>query len=59
MDATITATSGGGSVQSIQNADGTYPGVYAASVRLGSRAGDNVYHIVVGALAKDVLIPGN
>jgi len=58
MDASITATSGGGSVGFIQNVDYIYPGVYAAIVRLGPRVGNNVYHIAAGNLATDVTIPG-
>lgn len=59
MDAKITATSGGGSVVAIQSADSTYPGVYAATVRLGQSVGNNVFHIAIGGLTKDVTIPGN
>ena len=59
MDATITAASGGGTVGAVQNADDSFPGVYAANVRLGPQAGNNVYHIVVGNLSTDVTIPGN
>ena len=59
MSATIRATSGGGTARSIQNVDSTFPGVYAASVRLGPGAGNNVFHITAGDLSTDVIIPGN
>ena len=59
MDATVKPTMGGGSFVRLQNIDSFYPGVYAATVRLGITAGENDFQISAGDLAVTVVIPVN
>lgn len=53
---TITVTSGGGRLLLVQSLDGDFPGVYGIVVRLGPTAGANVFHVVSGDAAKDIVI---
>ncbi|MFN7997204.1 MAG: S8 family serine peptidase [Bryobacteraceae bacterium] len=53
----VTVSSGGGSVLSINSQDVFYPGVWSVDVRIGpSSGGTNTYHIVAGSIAQDVTI---
>jgi minor extracellular serine protease Vpr len=54
----VTVTAGGGSVTTVQSVDSSYPGVYAATVKLGAVAGTNVFHIDVAGLSADVVVVG-
>jgi hypothetical protein len=56
---TVTATTGGGAVISTVSRDSLWPGMFSVTVRLGPKAGTNVFRIAVGALAPfDISIEG-
>jgi hypothetical protein len=58
--ATVTATQGGGTVLSTTSIDNQVPGVFRVSVRLGPKAGANIFSITVGSLDPfPVQIDGN
>jgi subtilisin family serine protease len=57
-DTKITATTGDGELVRIDSLDSRYPGVWAASVRLGPQAGPNVFEIKVGDVKTQVVIVG-
>src|SRR5579884_1666075 len=62
LDAQATAatavSSGGGTVLRTISVDDEFPGVYEMDVRLGPRAGTNVFTISVGNISKTVTIQG-
>jgi hypothetical protein len=47
---TVTATQGGGAVLSTTSIDNQVPGVFRVAVRLGTKAGVNIFSIAVGSL---------
>jgi hypothetical protein len=51
-----TTVSGGGTVSGVVSDDSFLPGVFSLNVRLGPKAGSNVFRIQVGNLTKDVTI---
>jgi hypothetical protein len=54
---TVTALSGGGSVVAVDSLDSSYPGVWAANLRMGPAASaDNVFTITAGSLTQTVTI---
>lgn len=57
-DTKIVATTGNGELLRIDSLDSRYPGVWAASVRLGPEAGVNVFEIKVGDVTTQVVIVG-
>jgi minor extracellular serine protease Vpr len=54
----VSAEEGGGFVISVESVDGVYPGLFAATVRLGDLAGDNVFAIQSGGMKRLVTIRG-
>jgi hypothetical protein len=54
----VTATSGGGVVNSVRLVDNEVPGAYTVNLTLGLRAGENVFQIQAGNLTQDVTIEG-
>lgn len=56
----VTATQGGGSVVNVVSIDSQIPGAFSVTVRLGAKAGPNVFEITVGDLKPfDIEIDGN
>jgi subtilisin family serine protease len=53
---TITVSSGGGAVVSVDSVDSTFPGVWSANLRMGPTAGNNVFTIAAGSLTQTVTI---
>ncbi|MBI1786392.1 MAG: S8 family serine peptidase [Acidobacteria bacterium] len=58
VDPQVTVVSGGGEVSSVASLNRDIPGAYGVTVRLGARAGDNVFRIEVGELRRDITIVG-
>lgn len=54
----VTVTAGGGSVVSVSSQDSSAPGLFSVTVRLGSVAGTNTFHVVAGNIAADFFIAG-
>lgn len=54
----VRVLSGGGRVLDVERLDWLYPGLYAAHVVLGSMAGNNVFRIEAGDIAREVVITG-
>ncbi len=55
---TVTVVSGGGGVVSVFPADSRSPGLFEATLRLGSSPGNNVFRVEAGGLSKEVSIEG-
>jgi len=54
---TVTVSSGGGSVLSLDFEDASWPGVWSVNVRLGSASGDNnVFQIAAGGITQTFAI---
>jgi hypothetical protein len=57
---TVTATQGGGSVTSVVSIDSQIPGDFRVAVRLGPKAGANIFEVTVGNVQPfDIEIDGN
>ncbi len=57
-EAKIVATAGNGELVRLDSLDSRYPGVWAASVRLGPQPGANTFEITAGAVTAQVVIIG-
>ncbi len=57
---TVTAVQGGGAVNSVVSIDSEIPGAFSVTVRLGPKAGANIYEVTVGNVQPfDIEIDGN